>query len=79
VDDGGVGGSLEKPGTVLADPFLWAAGNAERGIVVLDTGRCVTESITTRFGVGGKLLEVGVPHLGLVELVNHRIFEAVEC
>lgn len=41
---------LRRPAQLLTNHLLGAAGNAEGWIEVVGAGRCVAESITTRFG-----------------------------
>lgn len=55
---GGVEGFLKKTSIALGDPVVWATVNTERGIEAVDWGRCVAESITTRFGACRKAVRL---------------------
>ena len=55
---GRVEGFLEKTGITLGDPIVWANVNTERGIEAVGWGRCVAESITTRFGACRKAVRL---------------------
>ena len=55
---GGVGGFLEKTSIALGDPVVWAAVNTEQGIEAVGWGRCVAESITTRFDARRKTVRL---------------------
>jgi len=45
----GVGGSLEESSIAVGDPLAWGCRECRGGFEVVDTGSCISESITTRF------------------------------